>query len=161
MIHVSDDWGGQENLLFSPRTWWTLIHPYHKVTCDAVKARGAFLSLHTDGNITSVLDGVVDLGYDVVHPYQESAGMSYDLYQQRYADRFILMGGLDVQTTIGFGKRDFLAAEIKRVLTRFRDGGLLYCTSHFIQDHCSVEELAFAYDLIHETVRAQATTINR
>jgi uroporphyrinogen decarboxylase len=37
----------------------------------------------------------------------------------------------------------------------FRDGGLLYCTTHFIQDHCSIDELVFAYDLIHETVRRQ------
>jgi uroporphyrinogen decarboxylase len=153
MVHVSDDWGGQEALLFSPRTWWSHIFPYHKIVCDAVKAASGYLSLHSDGNVTSVLDGVVELGYDVVHPYQESAGMSYDLWEQRYRDSFVLMGGLDVQTTIGFGKLDFLEAEIRRVLTRFRDGGMLYCTTHFIQDHCSLEELVFAYDLIFRLVR--------
>lgn len=46
-----------------------MIHPYHKITCDAVKARDAFLSLHCDGNLNDVVDGVVDLGYDVVHPW--------------------------------------------------------------------------------------------
>ena len=153
MVHVSDDWGGQTGLLFSPAVWWKLIYPYHKPTCDLVKRRNTFLSLHSDGNVTDVLDGVVKLGYDVVHPYQESAGMDLGDYRRRYRNAFSIMGGLDVQTTIGFGKLDFLRSEIERVLTLFRDGGLLYCTSHFIQDHCSIDELTFAYDAIHRKVR--------
>ncbi len=156
MVHVSDDWGAQNGLLFSPAQWWTLMYPYHKPTCDAVKARGAFLSLHSDGNVSAVLDGIVDLGFDVVHPFQESAGMSLTDFKARYRERFTVMGGLDVQTTIGFGNLDLLADEIRRVLTLFADGGLLYCTTHFIQDHCTIEELVYAYDLIYATVRELA-----
>jgi len=59
MVHVSDDWGGQNSLMFSPSIWWEMIYPYHKMTCDAVKARRAFLSFHSDGNISSVIDGVI------------------------------------------------------------------------------------------------------
>ena len=153
MVHVSDDWGGQNRLLFSPEIWWRLIYPYHKTTCDAVKDRGSFLSFHSDGNITEVLDGIVDLGFDVVHPYQESAGMDYHEYRRRYMDSFVLMGGLDVQTTIGFGKLDFLKAEIERVMRLFADGGLLYCTTHYVQDHCSIEELTVAFDTVYELSR--------
>jgi uroporphyrinogen decarboxylase len=142
--------------MFSPRVWWRCTYPYHKVTCDAVKQRGAFLSLHSDGCIQAVLDGIVDLGFDVVHPWQESAGMDYGLYSRAYADRFVLMGGLDVQTTIGFGNLDRLRAEIDRVLSLFARGGLLYCTTHFIQSHCGIEELTFAYDHIHARVRGPA-----
>ena len=39
------------------------------------------------------------------------------------------------------------------VLHTFRDRGLLLCPSHFVQDHCSIEELTFAYDLIYDLVR--------
>ena len=80
--------------------------------------------------------------------------MSYDLFDQ-YKDKFSIMGGLDIQTTIGFGKLDALVADIKRVLTRYRDGGMLYCTSHFVQDHCSMEELELAFDTVLEVVRKQ------
>ena len=153
MIHISDDWGAQKGLMFSPKVWWNLIYPYHKITCDMVKKRGAFLSLHSDGNVSSVIDGIIKLGYDVVHPYQESAGMDLYEYKRKYADSFVLMGGLDVQTTIGFGKPDFLKKEIERVLRLFADGGLLYCTSHFIQNHCTIEELTLAFDTIYRLVR--------
>lgn len=153
MIHVSDDWGAQNSLMFSPKVWREMIFPYHKQVTDAVKSRGAFVSLHSDGNISSVLEGIVELGFDVIHPYQESAGMDYGLYQSKYADKFVIMGGLDVQTTIGFGKLDYLKAQIERVLGMFKDGGMLFCTTHFVQNHCTMEELKFAYDLIYEIVR--------
>ena len=154
MIHVSDDWGGQESLLFSPATWRELIFPNHKTTCDAVKARGAYLSVHSDGNVNQVLDGIVELGYDVVHPYQESAGMDFQYYLDNHRSDFALMGGLDVQTTIGFGDYDRLRSDIERILGMFRDGGMLFCTSHYVQDHCTIEELVFAFDLIYKTVRS-------
>ena len=153
MVHVSDDWGGQSGLLFNPDLWRQLIYPYHKPTCEFVKRRGAFLSFHSDGNITQVLDGIVDLGFDVIHPYQESAGMDYGLYRRSYSDHFVLMGGLCVQTTIGFGRVDHLKAEIERVLTMFADGGLIYCTSHFVQNHCTIEELTVAFDTVYELSR--------
>jgi len=153
MVHVSDDWGGQTGLLFSPRTWWSMIEPYHRVTTEAVRARGAFVSLHTDGNVNAVIDGIVGLGYHVVHPWQESAGMDLAGQMARYGDKFVVMGGLDVQTTIGFGKLDLLKAEIERVLRQGANGGLLFCTSHFVQDHCTLEELRFAFDLVYDLSR--------
>ena len=153
MVHISDDWGGQNTLLFSPSTWQRLIYPYHKPTCEYVKKRGAFLSFHSDGNISQILDGIVDLGFDVIHPYQESAGMDYQVYKQSYSDTFILMGGLDVQTTIGFGNLDVLTSEIERVMRLFASGGLLYCTSHFVQNHCTIEELTLAFDTVYELSR--------
>ena len=153
MVHVSDDWGAQTGLMFSPRIWWDLIYPYHKITCDAVKARGTYLSVHSDGNVNAVLDGLVDLGYDVVHPWQESAGMDFATYRERYADSFVLMGGLDVQTTIGFGRLDALRSEIERVMRTFAQGGMLFCTSHYVQDHCTMDELEFAFDTVHATCR--------
>jgi uroporphyrinogen decarboxylase len=153
MIHVSDDWGSQRDLLFSPDIWWKLIYPYHKITCDAVRKRNAYLSLHSDGNISKILDGIIELGYQVLHPFQESAGMDFKLYKQQYADSFVIMGGLDVQTTIGFGDYNKLQYNIERVLEVFKDGGLLFCTSHFIQEHCTIEELRFAYDLIFKLIR--------
>jgi len=155
MVHVSDDWGSQKGLMFSPKVWWNLIYPYHKITCDEVKRRGAFLSLHCDGNFSQVIDGVIKLGYDVVHPYQESAGMDLYEYKRKYIKTFTVMGGLDVQATIGFGKLDHLKSEIERVLSLFKDGGLLYCTSHFIQNHCTIEELTFAFDTIYNFIRKQ------
>ncbi len=153
MIHLSDDWGSQRSLMFSPELWRTLIRPHVKRVADHVHSRGALVSLHSDGCIADVTDGVAELGIDLVHPWQESAGMSYDIYLSRYADRFAIMGGICIQTALGILPRDRLEAEIRRVFGLLRGRRWVVCTTHFVQSHCSVEDLEFAYDLIWDLAR--------
>ena len=152
-IHISDDWGTQRDLMFAPDLWRELIKPNLKRVIDYVHARGAFVSLHSDGCIEKVTDDLAELGIDLLHPWQESAGMSYDLYLDKYADSFAIMGGVCVQTAIGILPRDQLEAEIRRVFATLRGKRWIACTSHFVQDHCSIEDLEFAFDLIYKLAR--------
>lgn len=153
MIHISDDWGSQNNLLFSPELWWKLIYPNMKRVVDHVHSRGVFVSLHSDGCIAKVADGIAELGIDLVHPWQENAGMSYDLYLEKYANQFAILGGVCVQSAIGRLPQNELEAEIRRVFTTLKGKRWICCTSHFVQDHCSIEDLEFAFDLIYKLSR--------
>jgi len=153
MIHISDDWGAQNNLMFNPRLWYELIYPNIKRVIDHVHSRGAFVSLHSDGCVEKVADGIASLGFDMVHPWQESAGMSYDLYLEKYANNFAILGGVCVQTTLGVASREFLESEIRRIFAKMRGKRWVCCTSHFVQNHCSIEDLTFAYDLIYALAR--------
>ena len=153
MIHISDDWGAQKDLMFSPTLWRELIYPNFKRVVDHVHERGAFCSLHSDGCILKAADGVAELGLDVVHPWQESAGMSYDLYLDKYRDKFAILGGICVQYAIGLMGREELEAEIRRVFGKLRGKRWIVCTTHFVQKHCSIADLEFAYDLIYKLAR--------
>ena len=153
MIHISDDWGSQKDMMFSPEIWREIIRPHLGRVIDHVHSRGALCSLHSDGCISKVTDDLAELGIDLLHPWQESAGMSYDLYLDKYADSFAIMGGVCVQTAIGILPRDQLEAEIRRVFKTLRGKRWVACTSHFVQDHCSIEDLEFAFDLIYKLSR--------
>jgi uroporphyrinogen decarboxylase len=153
MVHISDDWGAQKDLMFNPRLWWEIIYPHMKRVVDYVHSRGAFCSLHSDGCIVKVTDGIEKLGLDVVHPWQESAGMSYDLYLDKYQDKFAILGGICIQTVLGLLGQDELEKEIRRVFGLLRGKRWICCTTHFVQNHCSIEDLAFAYDLIYKLAR--------
>ncbi|MBO5790778.1 MAG: hypothetical protein J6R40_06430 [Clostridia bacterium] len=153
MIHISDDWGSQKDLLFSPAMWRELIYPQMKRVVDHVHARGVFVSLHSDGCVAKVTDGIAELGFDVVHPWQENAGMPYDLYLEKYADRFAILGGICVQSALGILPRERLENEIRRVFKTLGGKRWICCTTHFVQNHCSVDDLEFAYDLIYKLAR--------
>ncbi len=153
MVHISDDWGAQKNLMFNPELWWEIIYPHMKRVVDYVHSRGAFCSLHSDGCIVKVTDGIEKLGLDVVHPWQESAGMSYDLYLDKYQDKFAILGGICIQTMLGLVDQETLEKEIRRVFGLLRGKRWICCTTHFVQNHCSIEDLAFAYDLIYKLAR--------
>ncbi|MBP5730290.1 MAG: hypothetical protein J6X19_03710 [Clostridia bacterium] len=153
MVHISDDWGAQKDMMFNPRLWWEIIYPHMKRVVDYVHSRGAFCSLHSDGCIVKVTDGIEKLGLDLVHPWQESAGMSYDLYLDKYQDKFAILGGICIQTVLGLVGRDELEKEIRRVFGLLRGKRWVCCTTHFVQNHCTIEDLAFAYDLIYKLAR--------
>lgn len=153
MVHLSDDWGAQNDLLFNPKLWWELIYPNMKRVVDYIHSRGCFASLHSDGCIAKVTDGIVDIGFDLVHPWQESAGMSYDLYLDKYQDKFAILGGICVQTLLGRADRDTLESEIRRVFGLLKGKRWICCTTHFVQNHCTIADLAFAYDLIYKLAR--------
>lgn len=155
MIHISDDWGAQNSLMFSPDTWWELIYPNMKRVVDYVHSRGCLASLHSDGCVMAVADGIAELGFDVVHPWQEDAGMSYDVYLKKYSDKFGILGGICIQSTLGFGDYERLESEIRRVFSLLKGKRWICCTTHFVQNHCSVDELAFAYDLIYKLAREE------
>ena len=112
-----------------------------------------FIDLVEDGCIEKVVDGIAQLGLDVVHPWQETAGMSYDLYLEKYADKFAILGGVCVQSALGLLPQPQLEAEIRRVFGLLKGKRWICCTTHYVQNHCSVEDLAFAYDLISMLAR--------
>ena len=153
MIHISDDYGAQNDLMFSKDMWMEMIYPNIKVVADYVKSTGTFLSIHSDGNINRVLPELRDLGFDILHPWQETAGMSYEAYLKEYSNDFGIMGGLCVQSTLGFGDFENVKSEIERVFGILKGKRWLFCTTHFVQDHCSIEELIYAYDLIVKLAR--------
>jgi len=155
VIHISDDWGMNNAMLFSPKTWWQLVYPAEKIICDAVLKRNGWLSLHSDGYIEPVLDGVVELGIRVFHPCQESAGMKPVAVKQKYFGKLALYGGLDVRTVIGRGlPREKLAEEVRRVVNSLKQGGgFIFCTSHMVQPGTPIDEVIFAYEVAKDVGR--------
>ena len=76
-----------------------------------------------------------------------------EMYLEKYSNDFAIMGGVCVQSAIGVLPRNELEKEIRRVFSLLRGKRWICCTSHFVQKHCSVEDLGFAYDLIYKLAR--------
>jgi len=153
MIHLSDDWGSQKDIMFHPDLWYKLIYPPLKSVVDHVHTKGTMVSLHSDGCIMKIADGLVEAGLDLIHPWQENAGMSYDAYVEKYADKFAILGGVCVQSALGIMQQNKLEDEIRRVFNQLKGKRWICCTSHFVQNHCTVDDLKFAYDLIYKLSR--------
>ena len=152
-VHVSDDWGSQRDLMFSPTLWRELIKPNLKRVIDHVHSKGGLISLHSDGCVMAVTDDLAELGIDMLHPWQESAGMSYDTYLEKYADKFAILGGVCVQTALGLVSQEKLESEIRRVFGLLKGKRWICCTTHFVQNHCTMDDLKFAFDLIYRLAR--------
>jgi len=63
VVHLSDDWGENGRMMFSPKFWWDLIFPHDKAIVDVGKRAGVPVSLHSCGYIMDVVDGCVEMDW--------------------------------------------------------------------------------------------------
>jgi len=151
VIHISDDWGRNDAMLFSPKLWWAHVFPNEQIHARRARERGAYLSLHCDGYFWPVIDGVLDLGVQCVHPVQQSAGMDMVRFKREYGDRLTIYGGLDVRTTLGTGDLGKIRQEVADRMRELKPGGgYVFCTSHMVQPNTTLEEVEAAYEVAAE-----------
>ena len=149
VVHVSDDLGANGRMLFSPAAFRKVVKPALSEEAAYVRARGAHLSIHSCGYFDDVVGDLVEMGFDCMHPFQESAGMDIPGIKRRYGGRLTIYGGLDVRTTLPSGDRERIRADLERIVPACkRGGGLLFCSSHTVHSDCSIDDVLYAYDLL-------------
>jgi len=73
LVFTADDIGDQRGPILPPEKWRRLIAPYHRRLNDAIHAHGAKVIYHTDGSVMWALDGLAEMGIDVLQALQFSA----------------------------------------------------------------------------------------
>jgi len=151
IITLSDDWGSNETMLFSPRMWRKTIRSYAERVVKHALSRGLFVNLHSDGYIMQIMDDLVEMGYSSLHPIQESSGMDPQTIKDQYGSKFVLYGSLD---TID-GLLVYDGQELTDYITeRFRiygpGGGFIFNTGHFVQPDIPPQRLIHAYTVVNE-----------
>jgi len=146
VIELSDDWGQNRALLFRPDDWWELIYPCDRLIVDVAKSKGVPVVLHSDGDVTEVLEGILEMGVDALHPVQESAGMDPGAIKARYGSRLALMGGLDTVSVLPRMDAAQIQEEVQRLFDLLKPGGgFIFSTSHLIQSDTPLEVVEAAY----------------
>ncbi len=96
IILLGDDYAYNRAPLMSPVLFHKYIYPGLKQVVENVKHEGAYCIKHTDGNIWSILDDIVDTGVDCVGPLEPAASMDLGKVKQKYGKSVAVMGNVDV-----------------------------------------------------------------
>jgi len=157
-ITLSDDWGSNQTMLFSPRMWRNLIAPYVRRVVEHAHSLGLFVNLHSDGYIMQIMDDLIDIGFDSMHPVQESAGMAPRTVKERYGDRIVIYGSLDVVDGLLAYDGDALEEYITQRFTIYAPGGgFIFNTGHFVQPDIPVQRLLHAYRVVQRLAKQYHT----
>ncbi|MCK6560163.1 hypothetical protein HUU39_24935 [candidate division KSB1 bacterium] len=147
VIELSDDWGQQRTMLFSPDMWWDMVYPAMKIILDRARDFHVPVLLHSDGDVTQILDGILKLGVSGLHPVQESAGMSPKHVREFFGKSVCLMGGLDTITALPVMNVAQIRGEVERVFALLKgDGGFIFAGSHMFQNDTDPAVIEAAYD---------------
>jgi uroporphyrinogen decarboxylase len=126
VIAIGDDLGTQESLLMSPQMYRQILKPIHADWIAFIKARTkAKVFFHSDGDITPLLDDLVEIGVDILNPIQTSAGEMADLarLKKRYGRHLCFCGAIDTQRVLPHGTPDQVREEVRRVIGCLGPGG--------------------------------------
>lgn len=116
---------------FSVKKYYELLLPAYKKLTDAVHERGKKIILHTDGQITPLLDFIVDCGFDGLQSLEPTANVDLALVKKRVGDKLCLLGNIDVADVLTFGtKHDVFEAVKFAIKTAGLGGGFMISPSN-------------------------------
>ncbi|MBT3346640.1 MAG: hypothetical protein HN404_26830 [Gemmatimonadetes bacterium] len=148
LAFTADDLGGQEGLLMSRAMWEEFIRPRHERLNQAIHEFGVSVIYHSDGAIMEVVDGLVDMGIDVLQALQFSAtDMEPARLKSRFGDRLCFEGGVSVQTTLPFGSSTDVQREVEELIDIMgTEGGYILGPSHAIQAGTPPQNILALFD---------------
>lgn len=143
MIRVIGDIAMQDRIIMGPDTWREVDKPRMAQLAADCKAANPdlFMFIHSDGDITDVMDDIVEIGFDVVNPIQPECMDPVEI-KRRYGDRITLHGGVSLQRTLPNGTPDEVRAEIEHLIRKCGyNGGLVVFPSNVIQPDTPIENI--------------------
>ena len=149
VVCTSDDMGFQTGPMVSPELYRELFKPRHKKFFDMVKKNtSAFVHFHCCGSIYKLLDDLIELGVDVIHPVQVAAkDMDSSVLAPEFGDRLSFWGGVDTQRVLPKGTTEEVKSEVRRRIRDFAPGGgYILGAVHDIQPDVPVENIIAMYE---------------
>jgi len=129
-IYFGDDWGFQRGLLMSPDMWREFIRPRVKRMYRRAHELGWEVFIHSCGNISAILDDIVEAGVNVFNPFQPEV-MDIEAVIKKHARRLAFYGGLSIQQTLPFCSTEEVKREVEhRLGLAHRFGGYIVSPSH-------------------------------
>ena len=97
----TDDWGTELDTFISPALWRDFFQPRYKRIFDRCHDLGWHVWMHSCGNITGILEGLIEIGCDVIN-LQQPRALGIEATGARFAGRICFESLCDIQHTLPF-----------------------------------------------------------
>jgi len=135
IVWIPDDLGMTDGPFLSPQAFRKYIFPSMKSEVEAFKKRGVKVLLHSDGQIMALMDDIVEMGFDGIHPIERKAGMSLELMKAKYGDRLTLIGNVDATDLLPHGTAQQIRRQVLECLQAGAPGGgYILASDHSIHE---------------------------
>jgi uroporphyrinogen decarboxylase len=123
IVYTGDDFAYNSGPVISPKLFREIFYPELKRVITGYKELGLLVIKHTDGNIMSIIDMIIDSGLDCLDPIDPIAGMDLCQIKSDYGSRICLKGNVDCSKTLTFKSKEETIEETKRCLDIAMPGG--------------------------------------
>lgn len=123
IVYTGDDYAYNSGPIISPGKFRDIFFPELKRVISGYKELGLLVIKHTDGNIMSIIDMIIESGFDCIDPIDPIAGMSLKQIKSEYGDRICIKGNVDCSSTLSFKSAKETIEETKNCLDIGMPGG--------------------------------------
>lgn len=149
MVAFGDDVANQNSLMFSPQLWREVMKPRWAKVFAAARAikKDIHIWYHSDGNISDILDELVEIGVTVLNPVQPEC-MDPVAIRKRFGKRLAFDGCLGTQTTLPFGSVEDVRRTVRGLVTDLdaRNGGLMLSPTHVLEPEVPPANVVAMFD---------------
>jgi uroporphyrinogen-III decarboxylase len=143
-IYMFDDWGTQDDIMISQPMWREFFaEPYRRITA-AAHANDMDFWLHSCGRVTNLIADFIDVGMDLVNPYQ-SGTCGYAHVAEHFAGKIAFLTTVDTQITLPHGTLEQVRAECPLVEKWGTDEGGLIVAGYGYDIPDEKEQIVFNY----------------
>jgi len=140
-VMSGDDWGSQRSLLISPELWRKVIKSRIAKIWEVYKSAGLPVMHHSCGNITPILDDLVEIGLDLINPVQPGA-INQEYIVKRYGKKLSFCGGICTQNILPFGNPETVVKHVEKTIDLLgRYSGYIIGPSHELTTDIPIENI--------------------
>lgn len=131
VLIVEDDIADKNRPFISTEHFKEFINPYNRQLVEKAHSLGLKVIRHSDGNLWSIMDILVETGYDGLNPLEPQAGMDLKKVKEYTGNKLCLLGNIDCQELLSSGSTDDVYKAVKDAIdVAGKDGGLIICSSN-------------------------------
>jgi len=111
--------------MISPEVLGEIYFPYVKRAFEPLKSAGIKIIWHSDGQITPIVDRLIDTGVDGFQGFQEKYGVDFAALTRRKSKDgkpLLLIGSIQVSTTLAFGTIETVKKDVERCINLAIEG---------------------------------------
>ncbi len=109
--------------MISPKKFEELLLPAYKIITDTVHEGGKKIVLHSDGQITPLLDFIVNCGFDGLQSLEPTAGVDLAFVKKKVGSKLCVMGNIDVAHVLTAGTKKEVFDAVKSAIKTAGPGG--------------------------------------
>jgi uroporphyrinogen-III decarboxylase len=146
VVLMADDIAFKTGPYFSPEIFRQLILPRVRKVAEKIKIPWIY---HSDGNFLPVIDDLLSLGMNGLHPIEPDA-MEIAEIKRRYGDRVCICGNINVNT-LAVGTPDDVREEVKQRLREVAPGGgYIMSSGNSLTSYCRIENIRAMVETLRE-----------
>jgi len=139
LIMSNDDWGFNTQPFLSPEHMRRFVIPWHQKIVETAHRAGRPAVLHSCGNLKTLIDDIVGIGYNAKHSYEDNIFPIEEAYEA-WHDKTALLGGIDVDFIIRRSE-DEVKRRVAAMLERTRErGGWAVGTGNSVPEYIPVSQ---------------------